>query len=42
MDETFDRIAGKWMYLSRTVDSQGQTVNFYLSETRIAKPLSCF
>jgi hypothetical protein len=34
MDETFVRIAGKWMYLFRTVDSQGQTVDFYLSETR--------
>jgi transposase, IS6 family len=34
MDETFVRIAGKWMYLFRAVDSQGQTVDFYLSETR--------
>ena len=34
MDETFIRIAGKWMYLFRAVDSQGQTVDFYLSETR--------
>lgn len=34
MDETFVRIAGKRMYLFRAVDSQGQTVDFYLSETR--------
>jgi IS6 family transposase len=34
MDETFVRIAGKWMYLFRAVDSYGQTVDFYLSETR--------
>jgi transposase-like protein len=34
MDETFVRIAGKWMYLFRAVDSHGQTVDFYLSGTR--------
>jgi transposase-like protein len=34
MDETFVRITGKWMYLFRAVDSHGQTVDFYLSETR--------
>jgi transposase-like protein len=34
MDETFVRIAGRWMYLFRAVDSHGQTVDFYLSETR--------
>jgi transposase-like protein len=34
MDETFVRIAGKQMYLFRAVDSQGQTVDFYLSDTR--------
>src|SRR6185369_14796727 len=28
------RIAGKWMYLFRAVDAHGQTVDFYLSETR--------
>ena len=34
MDETFVRIAGRWMYLFRAVDCHGQTVDFYLSETR--------
>ena len=34
MDETFVRVAGRWMYLFRAVDSGGQTVDFYLSETR--------
>jgi transposase-like protein len=34
MDETFVRIAGKWRYLFRAVDSQGQTVDFFLSESR--------
>jgi transposase-like protein len=34
MDETFVRIGGKWLYLFRAVDSAGQTVDFYLSETR--------
>ena len=33
MDETFVRIAGRWQYLFRAVDGQGQTVDFYLSET---------
>jgi hypothetical protein len=34
MDETYVRIAGRWMYLFRAVDTGGQTVDFYLSETR--------
>src|SRR5215472_16463804 len=34
MDETFVRIGGRWMYLFRAVDGAGQTVDFYLSETR--------
>jgi hypothetical protein len=29
LDETFVRIAVKWMYLFRAVDCQGQTVDFY-------------
>jgi transposase-like protein len=34
MDETFGRLAGKWMYLFRALDAHGQTVDFHLSETR--------
>ena len=34
MDETFVRVGGKQMYLFRAVDSYGQTVDFYLSQTR--------
>ena len=34
IDETFIRIAGRWLYLFRAVDGHGQTVDFYLSETR--------
>ena len=34
MDETFVRVGGKQMYLFRAVDSYGETVDFYLSETR--------
>jgi transposase-like protein len=34
MDETFVRIAGRWMCLFRAVDAHGQTVDFCLSHTR--------
>lgn len=34
MDETFVRVGGRQMYLFRAVNSQGQTVDFYLSESR--------
>jgi hypothetical protein len=30
----FVRIGGKWLYLFRAVESVGQTLDFYLSETR--------
>ena len=39
MDETFVQIAGKWMYLFGAVDSSARTVDFYLSEAAILKPL---
>src|SRR5260370_23134934 len=42
MDETFVRIAGRWMYLFRAVDSSGQTVDFYLSESRDREAAKCF
>jgi transposase-like protein len=34
MDATYVRVAGHWMYLFRAVDNRGDTVDFYLSETR--------
>ena len=42
MDETFVRIAGRWMYLFRAVDSGGQTVDFYLCQTRDREAAKCF
>ena len=42
MDETVVRIAGRWMYLFRALHNEGQTVNFYLSETRDREAAKCF
>ena len=42
INETFVRIAGRWMSLFRAVDSGGQTVDFYLSETRDREAAKCF
>ena len=36
VDETYVRVAGRWMYLYRAVDSCGATLDFYLSENRDA------
>ncbi len=33
-DETYIRVKGRWTYLYRAVDKQGQTVDFLLSEHR--------
>jgi transposase, IS6 family len=35
-DETYIRVAGKWNYLYRAVDSTGDTIDFLLSPTRDA------
>jgi len=32
MDETYIKVKGKWMYLYRGVDKEGQTIDFFLSE----------
>ena len=34
IDETYIKVAGRWKYLFRAVDSSGATVDFYLSDTR--------
>jgi transposase-like protein len=40
--DTFVKIAGHWKYLFRAVDTGGQTVDFYLSETRDREAAKCF
>ena len=34
MDETYIKVKGRWVYLYRAVDKEGQTVDFMLSEKR--------
>lgn len=34
VDETYIKVKGKWMYLYRAVDSEGDTIEFHLSKTR--------
>ncbi|MEH6949375.1 IS6 family transposase [Bacillus sp. JJ634] len=34
VDETYIKVEGQWMYLYRAVDSEGHTIDFYLSESR--------
>src|SRR6266849_554176 len=34
VDETYVRVAGKWTYLYRAVDSEGNTIDFMLSPNR--------
>ncbi|MDQ5884474.1 MAG: putative transposase, partial [Pseudomonadota bacterium] len=34
MDETYIKLKGKWVYLYRAVDKEGNTVDFMLSEHR--------
>jgi IS6 family transposase len=42
MDETYVRVSGRWMYLFRAVDDHGDTVDFYLSETRDREAAKAF
>lgn len=42
VDETSVKIKGVWMYLSRAVDSQGNTLEFLLSATRDAQAAKRF
>jgi transposase, IS6 family len=41
-DETYVRVAGRWTYLYRAVDSTGATIDFLLSETRDLTRARCF
>ena len=42
MDETYIKVAGEWTYLYRAVDSQGASVEFYLSRTRDVRSAKLF
>jgi transposase, IS6 family len=42
VDETYVRVAGRWVYLYRAVDSSGATLDFYLSEKRDAEAAKQF
>jgi transposase-like protein len=34
VDETYVKVNGQWLYLYRAVDSEGNTIDFYLSKVR--------
>ncbi|EJS46578.1 hypothetical protein ICG_05653 [Bacillus cereus BAG1X1-3] len=34
VNETYVKVKGQWMYLYRTIDSEGNTIDFCLSESR--------
>ena len=42
VDETYIRVKGKWVYLSRAVDSSGATIDFLLSAKRAASAAERF
>ena len=42
VDETYIKVKGQWMYLYRAVDSEGNTIDFYLSKTRNHKAAKLF
>lgn len=42
VDETYIKIRGKWCYLYRAVDSEGNTIDFYLSKSRNHKTTKRF
>lgn len=42
VDETYVKVKGKWAYLYRAVDKDGDTIDFYLSATRNMKAAKRF
>jgi len=42
VDETYIRVGGKWRYLWRAVDANGQMVDFRLTARRDAKAAKAF
>ena len=42
VDETYIKVKGQWIYLYRAVDSEGNTIDFYLSKTRDQKAAKYF
>ncbi|WP_017152221.1 IS6 family transposase [Bacillus bingmayongensis] len=42
VDETYIKVKGKWMYLYRAVDSEGNTIDFIFSKTRDHKAAKRF
>ncbi len=42
VDETYVKVRGRWTYLYRALDNEGNTIDFYLSPTRNAKAAKRF
>ena len=42
VDETYVKVRGRWAYLYRALDKEGNTIDFYLSPTRNAKAAKRF
>ena len=42
VDETYVKVKGKWAYLYRALDREGDTIDFYLSPTRNTKAAKRF
>ena len=42
VDETYVKVKGKWTYLYRAIDKDGNTIDFYLSRTRNTKAAKRF
>jgi transposase-like protein len=42
VDETYIKVKGQWIYLYRSVDTEGSTIDFYLSKTRNHKAAKRF